>query len=163
MKFQVLIAFILILSSFSCTNNPSKVSEQNKNIIQLLFDEILNRGDLSGLENVFDINVIGHDPTSLHPIKGINRIRLVYELFFEAFPGAKYSIEDLVAENDKITVRWRIKGKHLTDFMDMKASGNNINVMGIIIYRLEDKKIIEYWGLFDSATVKKQIVESNKK
>jgi predicted ester cyclase len=63
----------------------------------------------------------------------------------------------MIAEKDKITVRWRINGTHLNQFMGMKPSGNTIDVMGIIIYRLQDKKIVEYWGLFDAATVRKQI------
>jgi predicted ester cyclase len=41
----------------------------------------------------------------------------------------------------------------------MEASGNTIDVMGIIIYRIKNRKIIEYWGFFDSSTLKKQIAE----
>jgi predicted ester cyclase len=44
----------------------------------------------------------------------------------------------------------------------MKALGNTIDVIGIIIYRLKNKKIIEYWGLFDSATLKNQISENKR-
>ena len=151
-----------MLSSFySCSDNNSIQQEQNKETINFLFDEILNRNDLTLINKVFDINVIGHDATSSLPLKGLDRISRVYALFFKAFPNAEYTIEDLISEKDKITVRWRITGKHENDFMDMKASGSTVDVQGIIIYRLMNKKIIEYWGLFDSATLKNQINNKN--
>ena len=158
MKIQVIICCLLLLLLFSCAENDSNLRDRNVEVVNLLFDEVLNRGDLSFLDKIFDVNVIGHDATSELPIRGISRIKQIYELFFEAFPGAKYSIEDIIAEKDKATVRWRITGRHVHDFMNMKASGNTIDVMGIIIYRLKNRKIIEYWGLFDSATLIKQIV-----
>lgn len=162
MIIQLTIFCFLLLSFFSCSDNDSIQHDQNKEVINFLFDEILNRGDLSLINKIFDINVIGHDATSSLPLKGIDRITRVYELFFKSFPDARYSIEDIISEGDKITVRWRITGWHVHDFMDMKASGNKIDVMGIIIYRLKNKKIVEYWGLFDSATLKKQITENKK-
>ena len=74
-----------------------------------------------------------------------------------AFPCYALVAEDLVVENDKAVVRFALRGKHQGNFMGIPATGNEINVPGIIIYRLADGNIVEHWMQIDSATMMQQL------
>ncbi len=74
-----------------------------------------------------------------------------------AFPCYELAAEDLIVESDKAVVRFTLRGKHQGNFMGIPATGREINVPGIIIYRLADGKIVEHWMQIDSATMMRQL------
>jgi len=67
-------------------------------------------------------------------------------LFHTAFPDASYTIYDLIGESDKVVARWSLTGTHRETFLGVSPTEKQVIVNGIIIYRLEDGKIVEYWG-----------------
>jgi predicted ester cyclase len=74
-----------------------------------------------------------------------------------AFPCYDLVGEDLIVEGDSAVVRFALRGKHQGNFMGIPATGSEINVPGIIIYRLADGKIVEHWMQIDSATMMQQL------
>jgi predicted ester cyclase len=74
-----------------------------------------------------------------------------------AFPCYELVPEDLVVENDKAVVRFALRGTHHGDFMGIPATGRQINVPGIIIYRIADGKIVEHWMQIDSGAMMQQL------
>ncbi|MEZ4619865.1 MAG: ester cyclase [Caldilineaceae bacterium] len=65
--------------------------------------------------------------------------------------------DDLLAEADKVVVRFRVRGTHEGDFMGIPATGKAVDVPGIIIYRVADQKIVEHWMQFDALTLMQQL------
>lgn len=74
-----------------------------------------------------------------------------------AFPRYEMVVEDIIAEEDKVAVRFILHGIHKSDFMGIPATGKEINVPGLIIYRLADQKIVEHWMQFDSMAMMQQL------
>lgn len=74
-----------------------------------------------------------------------------------AFPCYEIIADDLIAEGDKVVVRFTIRATHQGDFMGIPATGRPVNVPGIIIYRIADQKIVEYWMHFDAMAMMQQI------
>ena len=74
-----------------------------------------------------------------------------------AFPHYELIAEDLIAEGDKVVVRFTLRATHQGDFMGVSATGRQINVPGIIIYRIADGKIVEHWMQIDSVAMMQQL------
>jgi steroid delta-isomerase-like uncharacterized protein len=63
-----------------------------------------------------------------------------------AFHGLQVTVEDMVAEGDKVTCRFTARGVHKGEFMGLPPTGKEIRMTGIEIFRLRDGKIAELWG-----------------
>lgn len=74
-----------------------------------------------------------------------------------AFPRYELNPEDLIVEGDKVVVRFNLYGTHQGEFMGIPATGREINVPGIIIYRIADNKIVEHWMQIDSMAMMQQL------
>ncbi len=81
--------------------------------------------------------------------------------FFAAFPDLNHIIEDTVADEEKVAVRFVMQGTHKGDFMGIPATGKHVTFEGIAILQIEDGKIAELRGVFDQGTMMRQLgVES---
>jgi predicted ester cyclase len=66
-----------------------------------------------------------------------------------AVPDARYEVDDLIAECDKVVVRWRLLGTHTGAFNGIAPTGWPITLKGIAVYRLEGGKLMERWVVSD--------------
>jgi FMN-dependent NADH-azoreductase len=89
--------------------------------------------------------------------KGRDGLKKRVTLFRTGFPDIHFTMDNLVAENDKVTVQYRFKGTHLGKFLGLPASRNKIDVGGILIARVCDGKIESAWSVFDSGDMMKQL------
>ena len=131
--------------------------EENKAVIRRYFDEIWNQKKVKALTELVAENAHGHDATSTEPVIGFENIKQVVLLFHRVFPDIEVPLYDLIAEGDKVVARWGLRGTHRDLFMGVPASGKAVSVSGIIIFRLEKGKVVEYWGNFDTLGLMKQI------
>ena len=74
-----------------------------------------------------------------------------------AFPHYEMITEDLIAEGDKVVVRFTLRATHQGNFMGIPATGRQVDVPGIIIYRIAADKIVEHWMQFDAMTMMQQL------
>ena len=74
-----------------------------------------------------------------------------------AFPHYALNVEDLIAEADKVVVRFTFSATYGGGFMDIPATGQQVAMPGIIIYRIADGKIVEHWMHVDSAVLMQQL------
>ncbi|RIK44574.1 MAG: ester cyclase [Chloroflexi bacterium] len=74
-----------------------------------------------------------------------------------AFPHYEMIVDDLIAEGDKVVVRFTMRATHQGDFMGIPATGKQVNMPGIIIYHIADHKIVEHWMQFDAMTLMQQL------
>ena len=77
--------------------------------------------------------------------------------FRRGFPDVTSTIEDLIAEGDKVVARWRSRATHRGDYMGIPPSGKEVQIMGISVYRIEEGKIAESWMVEDQFGLLRQI------
>jgi steroid delta-isomerase-like uncharacterized protein len=123
-------------------------TEENKTIVRR-YQEIYNTNQLDALPEVLAPDFRPHSlmpgvPATLEGYKTIQDGTLA------AFPDFHVSIEDLIAEGDKVVMRFLMTGTHQGNFMGAPATGVKIHVTGISIFRLAGGKIAEHWGEEDS-------------
>ena len=132
--------------------------KDNKAIIRRLFDEVFNQGNMEVIDELVAEDVSGQD-AAIDETRTIDAFRKVVVLFRTAFPDASYTIHDLIGESDRVVARWSLIGTHRGTFLDLSPTEKRVIVNGIIIYRLEDEKIVEYWGEFDQLGLMRQLSE----
>jgi ketosteroid isomerase-like protein len=76
---------------------------------------------------------------------------------YKNIPDLKYTIEDMVAEGDKVVVRFTISGTHNGEFMGIAPTGRKFTQAGTSIYRIVGGKIEEAWWLADSLGLLQQL------
>jgi predicted ester cyclase len=77
--------------------------------------------------------------------------------FREGFPDVVSTIEDLIAEGDKVVARWRCRATHRGEYMGIAPTGKEVEFTGISIYRIEAGKIAESWNVEDKLSLMRQI------
>ena len=77
--------------------------------------------------------------------------------FRQGFPDVVSTIEDLIAEGDKVVARWRSRATHRGEYMGIAPTGKEVEFMGISVYRIEAGKIAESWNVEDKLSLMRQI------
>jgi predicted ester cyclase len=77
--------------------------------------------------------------------------------FRQGFPDVISTIEDLIAEGDKVVARWRSRATHQGEYMGIAPTGNEVEYTGISFYRVEEGKIAQSWNIEDQLSLMRQI------
>ena len=113
-------------------------TEENKDIARRWVDEVWGKQDLSAIEDLFapDYAVNGQ------PL-GVEGVRRSVISLRSIFGDPTVEIEDLIAERDKVVMRWTMRGTHQGAFMGVPPTGKRVTLTGINIYRVAGGKIVE--------------------
>jgi len=116
----------------------------NKEIIRRLYDEVFVKWNLAVVDELVSADFVCHAmPPGTPP--GPAGFRQFYGTIRTTFADVRYTVEDLIAEGDKVVVRWKWDATHRGDFLGIPPTGGPAPLTGIAIYRLADGKIVERW------------------
>jgi steroid delta-isomerase-like uncharacterized protein len=125
-------------------------ADDNRKLVRRLLDEVWNSGNLGLVEEVLATDFLRHGPPSLEGVaRGPEGFKQLVTMYRAAFPNLRISVEDQVAEGDKIVTRWTAHGTHGGELMGLSPTGKEIAVPGIIIDRIREGKIHEEWVDYD--------------
>jgi steroid delta-isomerase-like uncharacterized protein len=122
------------------------MSTENKNISRASI-EAFNRGDIDAMVQIVSDNYVYHGPTG--DISGRNAYRQLVQMYRTGFPDVVMSIDDQIAEGDKVVTRATARGRHLGDFAGLAPTGKAVAVPLMLIDRIENGRIVESWEAFD--------------
>jgi predicted ester cyclase len=120
----------------------------NKELVRRFYKEVYVDWNMKLVDEVVSPLFISHDWPRNSPI-GPEGFRNFYSAIRSAVPDARYEVDDLIAEGDKVVVRWRLLGTHKGDFGGIAPTGRQIALKGIAIYRVESGKLMERWVVTD--------------
>jgi len=129
---------------------------ENKAKFKLLYDEILNKGNLAVFEELCAPNFVKH-AIPPNPDFGIEGSKQSVLMLRKAFPDIKYTVEDMIEDGDKLVARWSARGTHKGEFMGIPATGKQVAFSGIEIIRIKDGKAVEEWEELDRAGLMQQL------
>ena len=139
------------------TEQTSASTEENKAVVRRWFEELFNPGNLEVADEIIAPDHVNHDPTLPDIPPGPEGQKQVVNLYRGAFTNAHISIEDQLAEGDKVVTRWTGSGTHQGEFMGVAPTGNQVTVTGITINRVSGGKIVESWTNYDALGIMQQI------
>jgi steroid delta-isomerase-like uncharacterized protein len=122
-------------------------TEANKILARRVFEEVLNGRNLDLLDELAVPDYVEHNPLPGQGT-GIDGIRDRYTMLFNAF-DFRFTVEDVIAEVDKVVLRWTHTGTHVGAFLGMPSTGRNYRTTGIEIWRVENGKLAEHWDVVD--------------
>ena len=124
-----------------------EIAAANKNLLRRFYKEVYVDWNMALVDEVVSPQFMSHD--WLEGATGPQAFRDYYSAIRSAVPDARYEVDDLIAEGDRVVVRWRLLGTHKGDFRGIAATGRTITLKGIAIYRVEGGKLLERWVVSD--------------
>jgi predicted ester cyclase len=128
------------------------MTEQNKAIARRVY-EIISTGNFARAEEIVDPEapdneLLPGDP----PAKLIDTFKETFSEAREGFPDLTVSVEDVMAEGDRVTARVTMRGTHQGEFQGIAPTGKRVEVKAIDIFHIKDGKIVAHWGHADDPT-----------
>jgi steroid delta-isomerase-like uncharacterized protein len=139
------------------SSEPSTV-ERNEQLIREYFEAVWNEGDLS----VFDTDLVSDNYVMHHQSDAeysLADLRTAWTDWHQGFSDLSNEIEDLIATDDRVVVRYRFSGTHDGPVMDVPATGRHVETVGMVIFRIEDGQLVEEWAMDDIFGLLEQLGE----
>jgi predicted ester cyclase len=125
--------------------------EQNKTAARRFVEDLLGKGEYALFSELTIKNYADHNlPSGITPLQSIGAFRA-------GFPEARFVVEDVVAEEDQVVVRYTVEATHTGNFYGIEATGKPISMSGISIYRLTEGKLAEAWVQYDQLGLMQQL------
>ena len=121
------------------------MSEENKALVRRWFAEI-DKGNEHIVDELVVIDYIDHNPPLPDMAPGREGVKQANSLLRAAFPDVKHTIEEQIAEGDKVVTRITAIGKHDGDLPGAPRTGNDLEMTSITIHRIADVKLVEKWS-----------------
>jgi len=129
--------------------------QENKAVVRRMIEELWNQQKVDVADELFSADSTAPDIPGLPP--GPMGTKIVAQMFLTAFPDLKMTIEDMVAEEDRVAVRFTETATHKGDFMGVPASGKSVKFTEMAFLQLKDGKITSSWYNVDMMTIMQQI------
>jgi predicted SnoaL-like aldol condensation-catalyzing enzyme len=117
------------------------VSESNKTLARRVFEAIWNRAELSLADEMYSGDYVAHIAHTPEAIRGVEAFKQFVALFHALYPDLQFTVEDQIAEGDKVATRWTARSPNI---------GADVAVAGISIHRLADGRFVESWDNWDA-------------
>jgi predicted ester cyclase len=131
------------------------VEDDNKDLVRR-FVAYLNEDKLAPIDEFFATSYTYHNP-SMPEVKDLPSVKEFNAVAYRAFPDIRFTIEDMVAEGDKVVYRGSACGTHKGDFMGLAPTGKQVTLTSIVISRIADGKFQEDWESTDVMYVLQQL------
>jgi predicted ester cyclase len=125
-----------------------EIAAANKELVRRFYKEVYGNWNMALADDLIAPQFTSHDWPEDGPT-GPKAFRDYYSAIRSALPDARYEVDDLIAEGDRVVVRWRLLGTHKGAFRGIAPTGQPITLKGIAIYRTEHGKLMERWVVSD--------------
>jgi steroid delta-isomerase-like uncharacterized protein len=123
------------------------VSEENKELVRSYYAKVLNGRELDAVTDYF---------ADERMVEGVRRGCFAY---FEAFPDLHVSVDELIAEGDRVFCRSTMTGSHDGEYKGIPATGRHVSAESAEVFRIGDGKFAGYWCLTNVAGLMRQLTE----
>ena len=100
---------------------------------------------------------VAHQPDGSEEERGPEDVKQFLRQYREAFPDLEITIEEQIAEGDKVVTRWASRGIHQGEFRGIAPTSNEVRLTGIGIFRFSEGKVVESWDNFDQLGMLQQL------
>jgi steroid delta-isomerase-like uncharacterized protein len=119
--------------------------DANKALVRRVFEELIPAGDPAAMRAVLAPDFLDHDPLPGQPA-GAAGGEYVVTTMHTAQPDLRFTIDDLVAERDRVTIRWTLQGTNTGPLLGRPPTGKPVELAAIVVFRIADGLIAERWA-----------------
>jgi len=130
--------------------------EDNKQFMRQFVEEAINKKNLDAIDELVAEDFVEHVP---FPGQGPGRegLRQVLATFLSAFPDIRWTLEEQIAEGEKVVSRFTMTGTHRGDFLGIPPTGKSVNIWGVVIDVVRDGKFAESRIIMDTLGLMQQL------
>ena len=135
------------------------MSTRDLKALERHFIQEFNKGKTAAMAAIDEIcatNQIYHQSTG-EDMHGLKAVKQFFDEFFDAFPDAHATLDDVIAEGDKAVIRYTFTGTHKGELMGIPATNKKVTLSVIEIDRFAGGKIVELWERFDTLGFMQQL------
>ena len=134
------------------------LSETNKTVSRRFFEEVFSKGKLNVLDEIIAKDHVNSGPGAIAGLpNGLEGAKQFVTAYRNAFPDVHLTIDEQIAEGDKVVTRWTGHGTHQGELAGIQATNKSTTVTGISVDRFVNGKIAESWGIFDEFGMMQQL------
>lgn len=122
----------------------TNMAQQNKELVRKIYDQSFNKRNFDLLKDLISEEYIG-----IQGKKGVAGFQEPVQILIKSFPDMQWIITNLIAEDDKVFVSWRVEGTHNNSFNNLPPTGKAIRSDGMGVLTLKDRKVISTQVLTD--------------
>jgi predicted ester cyclase len=131
------------------------VQDDNKALVRRFIDYI-NNDPFAPIDEFFATSYAYHN-SSMPDVKDLSSLKDFNAAAYRVFPDIRFTIEDMVAEGDKVVYRASARGTHKGEFMGIAPTGKQVTLTSIVISRIANGKFQEDWESLDGIYVLQQL------
>lgn len=129
----------------------------NRRLVRRWFEEGINGGDPTFVREFVTDDVVGHGFGGDRELHGPDELEAFFAEYFAAFPEVRYDVEELVADDGRVATRFEVTGTHEGPFVGIEATGNEIDVPGMTIHRIDEGRVAGIHVVFDTLRFYRQL------
>ncbi|MFB0565966.1 MAG: ester cyclase [Candidatus Aminicenantaceae bacterium] len=157
---NITLVFIMIMVCFmfGCKQQVEEVdpTAENRALAHRWNDEVWNKADTAAMDEILAENIIfNYAPPGIE--QNLEGYKQTVASYHNVFSDMVLTIEDMIAEGDKVVVRWSGHSIHSSEYMGIPPTGKEVGITGISIIRIEGGKIVEEWTEMDSLGMMMQL------
>lgn len=132
--------------------------DTNKTVARRFFEEVFVQGKLNVLDEIIARDHVNSGPGTLPGLPtGPEGTKQLVTTYRNAFPDIHFTIDEQIAEGDKVVTRWTAKGTHKGELVGIPATGKTSTVTGLTVDNFVNGKIAKSWGIFDQFGMMQQL------
>ena len=131
-------------------------AQDNKALVRRFVDEVQSGGNISLIDEICSPEFVNHSAPPGIPADR-EGIKIITAMFRRAFPDSYFTVEDMVAEGDKVATRKTFHGTHGGEFMGIPPSGRGVSMGLIDIVRISDGRVVDHWSMGDTLGMMQQL------
>ena len=134
--------------------------EENKAMVRRWFEDVINGGDLDAVDVICAqcapsfVVIKGVDPDAQG---GLGGVKALVQSFRNSFPDLRFTIEDQIAEGNKVVSRVSVEGTHTGEFMGIPPTNKRFSIKGVSIWLVGETKLVEEWVSWDTFGMMQQL------
>src|ERR687890_1998389 len=130
--------------------------EENKALVRRFVDEGQSAGNIDAIDELCSPEFVNHSaPSGMPPNR--EGVKQVTAMFRQAFPDSYFTVEDMIAEGDKVATHKTFHGTHEGEFMGMPPTGRRVSMELIDIVRISEGRVVEHWSMGDNLGMMQQL------
>ena len=128
-------------------------TEKHKALVRRFVDEFWSGGNLGAADELMAADAVIHEPVAGTPAD----LKAFASDIRAAFPDWHSTVEEMIVEGDRVAERWTGRGTHQGALQGIPPTGKRVTVSGVVFYRIEGGKIVEFRGQFDRMSLMQQL------
>jgi steroid delta-isomerase-like uncharacterized protein len=140
----------------TATTGPGDLSKASRQLLEQSFNE----GNFELIDQLVASEAVNHDPATpaqMRGVRGPEVLKRTATMYRAAFPDLRITVDDVIASDDKVVLRWHTEGTHRGELAGLAPTGAHGSVTGMSIDRWKDGKVVEAWAEWDNLGLARQL------